>query len=98
MDGLEDEILRLVNHVGLRTGIAAPKHVDKMFTLRGQCTDGRIGEGLPTQRRMAVGLMGTNGQRGVEQQHALFSPARQVAAQGDGCAEILLDFLEDVLQ
>ena len=98
MDGLEDEIALAINHIGLRTGIAAPEHVDQMFALRGQCTDGSIGERLPPQRGMAVGLMGPDGQRGVEQQYTLFSPARQVAREWYGRAEVLLNFLEDVLQ
>ena len=42
--------------------------------------------------------MRPHGERGVEQQHALFSPACEVAAFGHGCAEVLLYLLEDVLQ
>ena len=69
-----------------------------MLALGGQGTDGGIGEGLPAQRGMAVGLMGTDRQGGVEQQYALFGPACEVATQRDGCAEVLLNLLEDVLQ
>ena len=42
--------------------------------------------------------MGTDGQCGVEQQHALVGPAGQVSARRDVDAQVALDFLEDVLQ
>ena len=69
-----------------------------MLSLSGQGMDGSIGEGLPTQGRMAVGLMGTDGQGGVEQQHSLFGPSCEIATRWDGCAEVLLNLLEDILQ
>ena len=47
---------------------------------------------------MAVGLMGTHCQRSVEQQHALLSPSCQIAALRNGCSQVLLYLLEDILQ
>ena len=69
-----------------------------MVAVGGQGADGRIGELLPSQCGMAVGLMGTYGECGVEQQHALPGPALQIARLGYGGTEVLLYLLEDVLQ
>ena len=69
-----------------------------MAATHGQSTDGGIGELLPAQRGMAVGLMGTHGQRGIEQQHTLARPPLQVAALRHRGAQVLLYLLEDILQ
>ena len=66
--------------------------------MRGQSLNGGIGELLPAQRSVAVGLVGTYRQRSVQQQHALLCPARQVARGRNRCAEVGLYLLEDVLQ
>ena len=47
---------------------------------------------------MAVGLMSTYCQRGVQQQYALLRPSRQISRLRHGCTEILLYLLKDVLQ
>ena len=79
MDTFEDEILLFVDHVGLRTGIAAPEHIDEVLALCSECLDGSIRKLLPAQRRVAVCLMRSHRQRGIQQQHPLFGPARQIA-------------------
>ena len=95
---LQYEILRLVNHICLASRVAAPQHVDQMLALCSQGPDGRISKLLPAQCRMAVGLMGTYGQRGIEQQYPLFGPARQITCLRNGRAQIILNLLEDILQ
>ena len=97
MHRFQNQIPRLVNHIRLATCETAPKHIDEVLALRGQRANGRISKSLPTQLRVAVGLMGAHGERGVEQQNALLGPARQVARRGDGRAEVVVDFLENVL-
>ena len=47
---------------------------------------------------MAVGSMGTDGQRGVEQQDTLFRPPRQVSRHRHGRPQVISNLLEDVLQ
>ena len=79
MDGLEYQVVLLVNHIGFASGKATPEHVDNVAATCGQRTDGSIGKRLPTHRGMAVGLMGTNGKGGVEQQHTLTRPAGKIA-------------------
>ena len=47
---------------------------------------------------MAVGHVGTYSQRGIQQQHSLTSPAREVATLWDGRSQVIFYLLEDVLQ
>ena len=47
---------------------------------------------------MAVGKVGSHGKGGVEQQYSLFGPAGEVAALGNGYAQVTFYLLEDVLQ
>ena len=98
MNRLQHKVFRLVYHVCLASRVAAPQHVDQMLALCSQGPDGRISKLLPAQCRMAVGLMGTYGQRGIEQQYPLFGPARQITCLRNGRAQIILNLLEDVLQ
>ena len=95
---LQHKVLRLVYHVCLASCIASPQHVDQMLPFGSQSTDGRISKLLPAECRMAVGLMGTDCQRGVEQQHTLLGPARQITCLRNGRAQIILNLLEDILQ
>ena len=98
MDTLQYEVLRLVNHISLTTGIAAPEHIDQMLAMGCQGLYGGISELLPTETTVAIRLMGTHRQRCIEQQHPLFCPARQVARLRDGRTEVILYLLEDILQ
>ena len=98
MDTLKHEITRLVDHIGLRTGIAAPKHIDDMLAMGSQSLNGSIRKLLPTQGRVAIRLMGSNGQRGIQKQHALLCPTRQITTLRNGRAQISLYLLEDILQ
>ena len=98
VDGLQQQVVLLIYHVRLPARVAAPQHVDQVLAAGGQCAYGGVGELLPAQRGVAVGLVGTDGQRGVEQQHALTGPPSQVARWRHGCARVVLYLLEDVLQ
>lgn len=95
---LQHKVLRLVYHICLASRVATPQHIDQMLALCSQSTDGRISKLLPAQCRMAVGLMGTYGQRGIEQQDPLLGPARQITCLRKGRAQIILNLLEDILQ
>ena len=68
------DVLRLAN------GKATPKHKDNACALLRQCLYGGIGEQFPATVLVRACLMGTHGERGVEQQHALFGPTCEVAA------------------
>ena len=87
MDRFQNEIVLFVNHIGLRTGITSPQQIYQMLAMLGQCLDSCIGKLLPTQCRVTIRHVGTNGQCSVKQQHALFSPTRQIARSGNRCTE-----------
>ena len=57
----------------------------------------RIRKRLPPQLCMRVGLMGTNCQCGVEQEHALLCPPRQITAVGYRGTKVVLYLFEDIL-
>ena len=43
--------------------------------------------------------MGSDGEGGVEEQHALCGPTAEItAADGNLCAEVVVDFLDDIDQ
>ena len=98
VDTLQHEVLLLIDHISLRAGIASPEHIHQMLTMGGQGLNSGIGKLLPSQRRVTVSLMRPDRQRGIQKQHPLFSPARQIAGSGDGCPKVGLYLLEDVLQ
>ena len=58
--------------------------------------NGRVGKGLPPTALMASGLMGTHREGGIEQQHALLGPPRQVAVGGHRRSDIRGYLLEDI--
>ena len=95
---LEHQVLLLVDHIRLTSGITTPQHIHQVFTMGGQGLDGGIGKLLPTQGRMTIRLMGTNGERGIQKEHPLFCLARQITRSRDGFPKIGLNLLEDVLQ
>ena len=62
MDRLEHKVSLTIDHRSLAAGIAAPQHIDNMFAMGGEGTDGGIGELLPPKARMAIRLVGTDGE------------------------------------
>ena len=62
VDTLKHQIARLVDHISLATGIAAPKHIYQVFTIGSQRLDGSIGKLLPAEGGMTVCLMGSDGE------------------------------------
>ena len=75
---LKNQIARLVDHIGFRTGIATPKHIDQMLPMGCQCLNGGIRKLLPTKGTMTIGLMGTDSERCIQQEYTLFCPSRQI--------------------
>ena len=95
---LKHQVVLLVNHIRLRAGIAAPQHIHQVLAVLCQCLYSGIGKLLPTQRRVTVGLMSTNGKRSIKQQHALLGPTGKIARCGDWRTKVGLNLLEDILQ
>lgn len=98
MDGLEHKMAAGVNQRRLATGISAPENEHQMVAVGRQGTYGGIGELLPSVALMACSLMRPDGQRGVEQKHALLSPSGEVARCRDGSACVIVYLAEYVDQ
>ena len=96
MHGFQYQVLVVVDEIRLATGIAAPQQEDQMLPGVAQRLDGGIRKGIPAEARMAVGEVGTHGERGVEQQHALPGPAREVAVRWNWRSQIVVYLLEYV--
>ncbi len=56
----EHKIMLLVDEIALAAGISAPKHVDQLLAMRAECLDGSIGERIPSELLVTVGLMGAH--------------------------------------
>ena len=69
-----------------------------MFSLRGERTNCRIGEGFPPTSLVRTGSAGPNRKRCIEQKHTLVGPTPQTARCRYGNAKIIVQFLKDVLQ
>ena len=85
-----------VDEGGLATRVAAPKHEYKVFAVAVECLDSSVRKLAPTQSLVTVGLVGTYGKRGIEQQHSLSRPACEVTIARHGLAEVHFYFFEDV--
>ena len=91
-------MLHAVDFRALFNGKRAPQNEHKMLTVFAQVGNHRIGELFPTTALMRTSLVRLNSEGGVEHQHALLCPASEIAACGNGCSCIGVDFLENVLQ
>ena len=70
MHTFQYQVLTRVNEFFLASGITAPKDKHQVFLILAERLDGSIGKLLPALALMTRCLMGTNGQRGVEQQYS----------------------------
>lgn len=96
--GLEHEVLPLVYERRLASGVAAPEDEYKVLAVGAEGLYRGVGELLPSFALVAGSLVCPHGERGVEQQHSLVGPARQIACRGDWCVQVELYLLENVLQ
>ena len=87
-----------VNHCGLLAGGAAPENEGKSALAFVQYLDDTVGKALPTLPPMTVGLVRTDRENRVQQQHPLLCPVGQIPVFGDGNAFALMEFTEDVLE
>lgn len=92
----EDEMARTIDNGTLALGVRAPEDKDKVVAPYIQFTNNSIGEFLPALPLVRGGSMGTNSKSGIEQQHTLIGPAREVAVSGRRGSEVVLYLLEDI--
>ena len=98
MNRLEYQVLLAIDECSFGARIATPEHVNQSFAVGRQGLDGGVGEEAPAQPLVAVGHVGSHGQRGVEQQHPLLGPSCQVAIGGHVGPQVVSNLLEDVEQ
>ena len=80
MNTFEDHVLRSLDEASLFPSGRAPEYEDDGALARRQRLDHGVGERLPASFLVTVGLSRPHGEHGVEQEHALSSPTRQVTA------------------
>lgn len=95
----EYEVLAGIDKGFLGDGVAAPEEEDDAAAALREFVDGCVGEGLPSVVLVTAGLVGTDGECGVEEQDALVGPAGEGAG-GEGYlrAEVAVDLFDDVDQ
>ena len=79
-------------------GITSPKYEYKAVTVSVEFTDCSIGKLFPTLSLMRTGLTGTDRQSGVQKQHTLLRPTRQVAAYRNRFAQVIAYLLENITE
>ena len=98
MHRLQDEVLGRVDQDLLGDGVVAPEDENEVLASLRESADSGVGELFPAMARVRGGLSGAHRQRGVEQQHPFPRPLLEVARTRHGHAEVVVQFLEDVLQ
>ena len=93
---LQHEVARLVDERGLRARVASPQDEHQVVAVGVERLDGGVGKLLPALALVAGGLVRAHRQRGVEQQHALPRPPREVARRRHRRAQVELYLLEYV--
>ena len=78
MSRFKYEILVRVDKRGFSLGITTPQTIDDMLTALRECLNGGVSEDLPPFVLMTACAMRLNGERGVQQQHALIDPTLQM--------------------
>ena len=98
MGRCEDKVTGAIYDGSFFLGVASPKYEYQSVAVSIEFTDCSIGKLFPTLSLMGSGLTGTDSQGGVQKQHALLRPARQVTVCGNGLAQIIAYLLEYVSQ
>ena len=94
----EHEVARAVDERALALRIRAPQHVHYSVAVRGKGLYGGVGERFPAFALVRAGLMGAHGKRGIEQEHPLAHPPREVAALRYGRSRVVVHLAEYVLE
>ena len=104
MGRLDDRVAQVAAPSGtndqrlLLPGRRAPEHEHDPFGLGRDRADHCIGEGLPPPPLMGVRLVGANSERGVQEQHPLTGPGREISMKRPRDAHIGVELFEHVDQ
>jgi hypothetical protein len=93
---LEDDVLRLVDELGLLLGVAAPEDEHDRVGLVVDLPDDGVGELLPALVLVGIGGVGLHGEHGVDHEHALLGPGDEIPVIGDLAAHLVAQFLVHV--
>ena len=98
MAGLQHQVLLAVDQGGALASRRAPEQEGDRRARPRDRLDRLVGQRRPAELHVCAGLAGLDGQRGVEQEHALARPARKVAGGRDRGAGLLRHLGEDHLE
>ena len=94
----EHEVFLRIHQVGFALGELAPKQEHDMRLPVGDGSDNGIAEQLPSDFLMTGRLGSPYGKDGIDQEHPLSGPGKQVAALSCRYAKVGFYFLEDIHQ
>ena len=77
-------------------GVCTPKEKDEVVFLIRESLDDGVGEGLPTFILVRSGLVGADGESGIEEENALVCPALEIACLGRSFSQVRSDFFVDI--
>lgn len=92
MGGFQHQMVRIGDEPLCLAGLGAPEQEHHGLVLPVQFPEHRIGELLPAQVLMGQGLMGPDGENGIEQQHALPGPVCEIAGAVHGLLQFIGQF------
>ena len=98
MSGFDDVVPRMGDVFFLGTSVAAPEDEDHGVFAVVEHLDDLVGELLPADLGMAVGLSGHDSEGSIEQKYPLVGPGFEVAVIGNVAAQIIVQFLVNILQ
>lgn len=87
-----------VDHGGFFSRSTPPQHKHQSGLSFVQHLNDAIGESFPPLTPMTVGLMGSNRQHRIQQQHSLIGPMGQLTVSGNRHANARVQLFENVLQ
>lgn len=100
MHSRQHQMSPFINHGRLFLSVIAPQDKDTVMAMEVDGADHGISELLPAASSMRCRLMSAHRQTGIQQEHALFGPAREIAMLGRGSkggnvsGELLVDVEE----
>ena len=96
MRRLQYQVLRIGKHRFLHLSRSSPEYKYHRAILPGQNSDCRVGELLPADAPVGIGLVGAHRQHRVEQHHSLLSPFFKISVIRNKTSQIIMQFLINI--
>ena len=94
----QNEVLRIVQHGFFHLSGSSPEQEHDRPILFVENPDRRVGELLPADALMGIGLVGPDREYGIQKQNALFCPFNQTAVIGNVAAAVIVKLLVNIHQ